>query len=194
MSPGRARPAAGLARAAGIALAVADAAARAAVALAALAVLACFFLVCYSVAMRYFFGSPLTWGDEVTGWLIVAVVMLAVADAQRRNENIGVDLLIEKSGPRLRRALVALGVAMVAACALMMTWQGVEMVQFSRMLDLRSNTLGSVAVWTVQTLVPLGSALMLVVALAQLVAIAAGRDPFLAEADKESDGISRGIE
>ncbi len=194
MSPGRARPAAGLARAAGIALAVADACAQAAVAMAALAVLACFFLVCYSVAMRYFFGSPLTWGDEVTGWLIVAVVMLAVADAQRRNENIGVDLLIEKSGPRLRRALVALGVAMVAACALMMTWQGVEMVQFSRMLDLRSNTLGSVAVWTVQTLVPLGSALMLVVALAQLVAIAAGRDPFLAEADKESDGITRGIE
>ncbi len=187
-----ARPAA-LTRAADAALAIVGVLSRAAVALAAVSVLACFALVCYSVAMRYFLGQPLTWSDEVTGWLILATVMLAVADAQRRGENIGVDLLLDKSGARLRRALGALGALTVAACALMMTWQGMEMVQFSRMLDLRSNTLGWVSVWTVQVLVPAGSALLCVTSLAQLCAIAAGRDPPPPESSAQGK-IVKGIE
>lgn len=192
MIEGGARPA-GLARAADAALAIAGVLSRAAVALAAVSVLACFALVCYAVAMRYFVDRPLTWSDEVTGWLIVAAVMLAAADAQARGENIGVDLLLEKSGPRMRRALGALGALTVAACGLMMTWHGVEMVRFSRMLDLRSNTLGWASVWTVQVLVPLGSALLSAVALAQLFAIAAGRDPLPPEIAAQ-EKIVKGIE
>ncbi len=170
-----------LSRLADVAGAVARIASRIATALAAVAVLACFALVCFSVAMRYFLNRPLSWSDEATGWLVVAVVMLAVAEAQRRGENIGVDLLLEKSGARLRRALALLGVAMVAGTALLMTVKGIEMAGFARMLDLRSNTLGWVAVWPIQTLVPVGAALLLLVALAQLAALAAGRDPFPAE-------------
>ncbi len=192
MTIGAARPAA-LTRAADAALAIAGVLSRAAVALAAVSVLTCFALVCYSVAMRYFLGKPLTWSDEVTGWLIVATVMLAVADAQARNQNIGVDLLLEKSGPRLRRALEALGALTVAACAVMMTWQGMEMVQFSRMLDLRSNTLGWAGVWVVQALVPIGTALLSITALAQLLAIAAGRSPLPSDGGAE-DKIVKGIE
>jgi TRAP-type C4-dicarboxylate transport system permease small subunit len=169
--------AAALARIAAAADRVAALACRAATALAAVAVLACFALVCASVAMRYLYNRPLGWSDEVTGWLVVAIVMLAVADAQRRGENIGVDLLLDRTRGRGRRALLALGCACVAAAALMMTVHGIEMVRFSQMLDLRSNTLGSVAIWTVQALVPLGAALLLVVALAQLAQLAAGRTP-----------------
>jgi C4-dicarboxylate transporter DctQ subunit len=166
-----------LTRAAFAADRVAAVACRAATALAAVAVLACFALVCFGVGMRYLFNRPLSWSDEVTGWLVVAMVMLAVADAQRRGENIGVDLLLDRTRGRARRALLALGCATVAACALMMTVHGVEMVQFSRMLDLRSNTLGNFAVWTVQALVPLGAALLLVVSLAQLAILATGHTP-----------------
>lgn len=156
---------------------VAAVACRAATGLAAVAVLACFALVCLGVGMRYFYNRPLTWSDEVCGWLVVAIVMLAVADAQRRGENIGVDLLLDRSRGRVRRALLALGSACVAVAALMMTVHGVEMVQFSRMLDLRSMTLGNVSIWTVQVLVPAGAALLLVVSLAQLLLLAAGRTP-----------------
>jgi TRAP-type C4-dicarboxylate transport system permease small subunit len=156
------------------ALRLAAALARVSAALAGVAVLLCFALVCYSVAMRYFLDDPVTWSDEVTGWLVVAVVMLGVADAQARGEHIGVDLLTDRASPRLRRALGLFGTALVAACAGLIAWQGVEMVQFSAMLDLRSNTLGWAALWPVQALVPLGGALLLAVALAQLVALAAG--------------------
>ncbi|MCC7049206.1 MAG: TRAP transporter small permease [Alphaproteobacteria bacterium] len=173
---------------------MAAAASRVATALAAVAVLACFVLVCWAVGARYFFNRPLTWSDEVTGWLVVAMVMLAVADAQRRGENIGVDLLLERTRGRVRRALVALGVAMVAVCAAMILVHGIEMVQFSRMLDLRSNTLGAVGVWVVQLLVPIGAALLLVVALAQLVVVAAGGTPE-GYAESHGDGAPKaGIE
>lgn len=182
-------PASPLARIARAVEAIAAAASRIALALAAVAVLLCFALVCYSVGLRYFLGQPLQWSDEVTGWLVVAIVMLAAADTQRRGENIGVDLLIERAAARLRRALAALGLLTVAAAALMMTLKGVEMVDFARMLDLRSNTLGWAALWPVQALVPVGAALMLVVALAQLLALAAGTAPDMRAADEIPKGI-----
>ncbi len=178
-----------LARAADAVQAVAAAASRIALALAAVAVLLCFALVCYAVGMRYFLGQPLQWSDEVTGWLVVAVVMLAAADTQWRGENIGVDLLIERSGARVRRALAALGLMTVAVAALMMTTKGVEMVDFARMLDLRSNTLGWAALWPVQALVPLGAGLMLFVALAQLLALLSGTAPDARPADEIPKGI-----
>lgn len=165
-----------------------------ATAIAAVAVLACFAVVCWGVAARYFFNRPLNWGDEVSGWLVVGIVMLAIADCQRRNENIGVDLLLERSHGRRRAALLAFGLAMVAICALAMTWYGVEMVQFSRMLDLRSNTIGWVAVWPIQILVPLGAGLLLVVSLAQLVIVAAGRTPEHYDAPAEDSVPRAGIE
>ncbi|MGQ0676108.1 MAG: TRAP transporter small permease [Rhodospirillales bacterium] len=156
---------------------LAAALARASTALGAAAVLLCFALVCYSVAMRYFLGDPLGWSDEVTGWLVVGVVMLGAADAQARGEHVGVDLVTERAGPRLKRALGRFGAATVAASAAIMAWQGWEMVRFSAMLDLKSNTLGSVPLWPVQALVPLGGLLLLAVALAQVAALAAGAEP-----------------
>ena len=170
------------------ALRLAAALARVSAALAGVAVLLCFALVCYSVAMRYFLDDPVTWSDEVTGWLVVAVVMLGVADAQARGEHIGVDLLTDRASPRLRRALGLFGTALFAACAGLIAWQGVEMVQFSAMLDLRSNTLGWAALWPVQALVPLGGALLLAVALAQLVALAAGA-PWVGGARDPAKGL-----
>lgn len=167
--------------------------ARAAVALGGVAVLLCFALVCYSVAMRYFLNEPLGWSDEVTGWLVVAVVMFGVADAQIRGDHIGVDLLTDRAGPGLKRALGLLGAALTAITAALIAWQGVEMVQFSAMLDLRSNTLGSAPVWPVQALVPLGGALLCVAALAQVLAYAAGRDPLPRDAAGK-DKIAPGIE
>lgn len=165
-----------------------------ATAIAGVAVLACFAVVCWGVAARYFFNRPLNWSDEVSGWLVVGIVMLAIADCQRRNENIGVDLLLEKSQGHRRAALLAFGMAMVAICALAMTWYGVEMVQFSKMLDLRSNTIGWVPLWPVQILVPLGAALLLVVSLAQLVIVATGRTPEHFEPTAEDSAPKAGIE
>lgn len=150
---------------------------RLGVALGAIAVLAAFGLVTAAVALRYLFNRPLVWSDEVTGWLIVATVMLSIAEVQRRGGNIGVDLLTDRAGGRLRRALELVGVATVAACAMLLSAQGYETVAFSKLMGLKSNTLGWVDTWLVQLLVPVGSALLLLVSLMQLLLLAIGRRP-----------------
>ena len=70
--------------------------------------------------MRYGFNRPPAWVDDVVGFLLVLIVMLAAAQMLRRGEHIGVDLLVtSRLGPRARRwarrwvALAALAASLV---------------------------------------------------------------------------------
>lgn len=178
-----------LARIARVADRVVGALSGLAVALAALATLACLALVCYAVVLRYFFGLPLSWTDEAAGFLVVLLVMLAVAEAQRRGEHIGVDLLLERSHGRRRRLLQAFGTLCVAAAAAVLLWQGWETVAFSRMIGARPLVLADVPMWAIEMFLPIGAGLMLLVSLAQLLALAAGTfvDPEASEAPKATE-------
>ena len=49
-------------------------------------------VVSYSVVNRYILNTPITWTDELSGYLVVALVMLGAADALRRGDHISVDL------------------------------------------------------------------------------------------------------
>lgn len=158
------------------AAAVASWLSRAAAALAALAALCCFGLVCYVVVSRYIFGGAPNWSDEAVGWLIVASVMLAIGEAQRRGEHIGVDLLLERVSGARHRAMKAFGALCVAASAVILVWQGWEMVAFSQMIGAKALAIDTVPLWVVQAMIPIGGALMLLVSLAQLIGLAAGID------------------
>lgn len=150
---------------------------RTAQAIAAIACLACFALVCWAVAMRYFLNKPQSWTDEAVGWLVVALVMLAAPEAQRRGENIGVDWLVDSWTGAKRRAVIALGALSVAIVALVLIQEGWETVSFTRMIGIKSNQLPDVPLWAVQALIPIGAALLLLVALVQILALAGGREP-----------------
>jgi TRAP-type C4-dicarboxylate transport system permease small subunit len=56
-----------------------------------------------------------------------------------------------------------------------MVWEGSAMVAFSRMTGMMTD-LHPVRLWWIQVLVPVGFALMLIVALAQLLRVARGLD------------------
>lgn len=150
---------------------VAGSVSRAALHVASLAALACLALVCYGVAARYFFGQPQPWVDKVQGWLSVAMVMFAAAEAERRGEHVGVDTLTERAGPRARRALAGFGLACTLATAALMIWEGWATAAFARMTEAMTDIHG-VRLWWLQALVPLGFALLLLVALARLVRLA----------------------
>ena len=146
----------------------------AAAALAAASVLISLALVCYSVAMRYLAGAPAPWVDEMVGYVLVASVMFAAAEALRRGEHISVDILTQKLGARAQRAAHVLGLAAVAATAAILLVEGWDMVAFSRMVGIRSVGYLDLPIWTVQAMVPLGAALLLLAALAELLRVAAG--------------------
>lgn len=150
---------------------------RAAAAIAGAACLACFALVCYAVAMRYFLNRPQSWTDEAVGWLIVITVMLAVPEAQRRGENIGVDAIVEKSQGRLRRAFLAFGAATVLATAAILINEGIETVAFTRMIGMKPMSLPDWPLWAIQAFIPVGAALLLLVALIQFACWVVGLEP-----------------
>ncbi len=152
--------------------------------LAGAACLVCLATVCYAVAMRYFFGRPQSWTDEVVGWLIVVAIMFAVPEAQRRGEHIGVDALIDKLSSRWRRTLAVLGFAAVIATAAILIHEGIETVAFTRMIGIKSLGLPDFPLWLIQAMVPAGAALLLLVALAQLLIHIAGMEPIGLTADK----------
>ena len=138
-------------------------------ALAALATLACLVLVAVSVVARYGFGTPLPWIDEVAGWLVVALVMLSVAEAQRRGEHIAVEPPHLIAGTRVALAAGFVGLAGVLATALVLLDEGIETVAFSRMVGVATNIEG-VPAWWLHALIPLGAFLLAIVAAAQLLA------------------------
>lgn len=144
--------------------------------LASLATLLCLALVCGAVGARYLLGIPFGWSDKVSGWLVVALVLLAAPEAQRRFEHIGVDIATARIGPRLARAAHLLGVLAVAAVAAILLVAGLEAVAFSRMIGVMTDVEG-VPEWWIQALLPVGAALLLLVSLAQAATLALGRTP-----------------
>jgi TRAP-type C4-dicarboxylate transport system permease small subunit len=126
--------------------------------------------------MRYLLGKPEPWTDKVAGWLVLALVMLAAAEAQRRFEHIGVDIAVKRVGPRLARAAHILGTVAVAVVAAVLFLAGWEAVAFSRMVGMMTDLEG-VPAWWIQALLPLGAALLFLVSACQATLLLLGRTP-----------------
>lgn len=130
------------------------------IALAAIALIASMVLIVYSVVMRYALNQPVAWIDELVGYLLVATVMLAAADTLLEGEHIAVDIVTERLSSRGRRLALLGGLVAVAASAVLLAVEGVDMVRFSRMVGLMSNGYMAVPMWVPQLLVPIGAVLM----------------------------------
>lgn len=139
--------------------------ARIGLALAAAALLVSLAAIGYSVVMRYVFGAPVAWTDELVGYLLVASVMLAAPDALLEGEHISVDIVTERLAARGRKTAYLLGLAAVAATALLLTVEGLRTVEFSHRVGLRSNGELALPLWMPQLLIPAGALLLTLAAL-----------------------------
>ncbi|MGE5171666.1 MAG: TRAP transporter small permease [Rudaea sp.] len=157
-------------------------AARIALGLSAAALLASLGVIVYGVVRRYVFNAPVAWTDELVGYLLVASVMLAAAEALFGGEHISVDIVTERLGPRGKRLAYLLGLAAVAASGVLLIVEGLGMVLFSRQVGLRSNGALALPLWIPQSLVPIGALLLLLAALAAFVGAWRGDTPPAREA------------
>jgi TRAP-type C4-dicarboxylate transport system permease small subunit len=137
--------------------------------LSAAALLASLAVIVYGVVRRYVFNTPVAWTDELVGYLLVASVMLAAADALLGGEHISVDIVSERLGWRARRIAYLFGLVAVAGSGVLLMVEGLGMVRFSRQVGLRSNGDLAVPLWIPQSLVPLGALLLLLAAVAAFV-------------------------
>jgi TRAP-type C4-dicarboxylate transport system permease small subunit len=77
------------------------------------------------VVLRYGFGRPLTWTEEVSRYLFVWVVFVGTAVAARHNAHIALDFLVGRFPPPLRRGiLVLMGMVSLAMLVLLFIWYG----------------------------------------------------------------------
>lgn len=64
-------------------------------------------LVFLNVVMRYVFDSGFAWSEEVARVCFIYLVYLGTIDAFRDNRHLGVEMLVEKAGPRGRKVMYA---------------------------------------------------------------------------------------
>ncbi|WP_051340930.1 TRAP transporter small permease [Azospirillum halopraeferens] len=146
-------------------------------ALAALGLLASLGLVVWAIGMRYLLNTPVPWTDELVGYLLVAIVMLAAADALRRGEHIAVDVLTDRLSGRGRRITAALGLVSVIAAGGALMVEGWKTVEFTQMLGIVSTGYLEMPMHLPQALVPIGGAMLALAGLAGLARMAVGRPP-----------------
>lgn len=135
----------------------------------ALLVIATMVVVGYSVIMRYVFGEPQVWTDELVSFWLVAIVTLGAADVLRRDGHIRIDLVTDHLPPRVQVWVDVWGLVSVILLSAVLTISGWEMVAFSWSVDLLSEGYLELPLWIPQSLVPVGFALMGLAALHRLI-------------------------
>ena len=147
----------------------------AAMALSALGLLVSLALIGWAVVMRYVFNAAPVWVDEVVGFLLVAIVLLAAAQTFRRGEHIGVDLLVDRLPPQGRRWALGWAAFVTGAVALVLIINGWQTATLARMLGLVTEGHLEWPTWWLMLLMPVGGALLLLAAVEALWRAATGQ-------------------
>ncbi len=140
----------------------------AAMALSAAGLLLSLVLIGWAVIMRYAFNAAPVWVDEVVGFLLVAIVMLAAAQTFRRGEHIGVDLLVDRLSAKGKRWALGWAAVVTAIVALVLVLNGMQTAMLARMLGLLTEGHLEWPTWWLMLLMPVGGALLLLAAVESL--------------------------
>jgi TRAP-type C4-dicarboxylate transport system permease small subunit len=75
------------------------------------------------------FDAPVSWAEEVMSYLIIWGVFVAVGAITYQGTHLRMDLLVLNARGWFARALGALTVALMLACACFMMWQSAQVVR-----------------------------------------------------------------
>jgi len=140
-------------------------------AVAAVLVLVGLAVTAYSIVLRYVFGTPVTWTDELAGYLVVGVVMFGAAEALRRNDHIGVDILTSRVGNTVRRLLDLWAMLLVIIVAVAIVMGATRMVGYSYGFGVYSEGYLEMPMWMPQSVFLVGAALLAVIAVCRIISI-----------------------
>ncbi len=141
-------------------------------AISSLLILTILTLVIYSIVQRYILNTPLKWGDEMLGYLLVASVMLGAAEALRRGDHIAIDLVSARAGARARKHLNLFSDLAVIAFAIVLGVSTWESVSFAYAFGSYSPGYLEVATWIPQLPMFAGALLLGLVSFARLLTAA----------------------
>lgn len=148
-----------------------------AMALAAVALLVSLALIGWSVVMRYIFNAAPIWVDDLVGFNLVAIVMLAAAQTLRSGEHIGVDLLVERLSPAARRWAQGWAALATMVIAGVLIFNGAGTALLAHKLGLLTEGSLEWPTWMLMLLMPVGGALLALAALEAFWRALAGLQP-----------------
>jgi TRAP-type C4-dicarboxylate transport system permease small subunit len=157
--------------------------------LAALSLATIFVVMMAQVALREL-NIFLPGADDFSAFLCVATAFFALAHTFKRGELIRVGLFIERLGPAARRWMEAAVLLLAAAMVGYIVWWTFQDALFS--LEIDELAQGSIAfpLWIPKLAMPLGSGILLVAILDELVIVLRGEKPtYVREAE---DRAARG--
>ncbi len=127
--------------------------------------------VLWQVFTRYVLGSPSSWTEELTRYLLIWLGLLGACTTFRRGQHLAVETLVERLGAEARRAASLASLAAVAAFSIaVLLVGGSNLVLVTLELEQRSAALG-IPLGLVYLALPLTGTLLLfyvVVAAAEL--------------------------
>nr|WP_067287271.1 TRAP transporter small permease [Marinobacterium profundum] len=86
-------------------------------------------LVTAQVVLRYFFGDSLDWADEMSRLAFVWSIFLALPHGIKKGIHVGIDILINQFGSRIRESLMRLMLTLSGGLMLLVMWQAVLVAQ-----------------------------------------------------------------
>jgi TRAP-type C4-dicarboxylate transport system permease small subunit len=117
------------------------------------------------VVYRYALHAPLGWTEEVGKFLLIWASLLGTYIAVRRAENIRVDAIYDRMGPRARRACRIATHLLMAAFLIALLVEG---FRYARAFLAQTSPMLEISVGWVYSALPISAALMLAATLANL--------------------------
>ncbi len=145
-------------------------------ALAAVGMVATLVMVSAGIVSRPL-GIYLPGTDDYAGYAMAACGFLALAYTFKHGEHIRVSLVIERVGPRLRRALEWFSLASATAVVAMLAWYSVRLAWQSHEFEEISQGVDATALWIPQLSMAFGAVVLLIAVLDDLVLASLGRTP-----------------
>ena len=139
------------------------------------------FVIMYEVLSRYLFNAPARWSNEISQYLLVAIVMLGGGYCLVESEHVNVDIFYRNFNWRTRAVVEILTFFMVVSFVTAIVWKGGELSYDALIRDKRSQTILAMPLFPSMVMVPIGAALIglqsLARALRAVVNLSRGIDP-----------------
>lgn len=153
-------------------------------AIMALAGIAALGLVCFDVVTRYFFPSLLQdWTGEVTIYLTVWAMLFGSGLLVEKNRHIRADLFTRRLPITLQYSLEVITIIAGLAFCILVTWYGIKVVEFSKLLDVRSESSIQFPLWIFYLCLPITFGLMAARYMYRLYLVSFQFDPSMLEVD-----------
>lgn len=141
-------------------------------------------LVCFDVVTRYLFPAyMLDWTGEVTIYLTASAMLLGGGLLVQENRHIRADLFTRLLPTQARRFFEIIAIFAGLGFCILVAWYGIKAVEFSKMLDVRSESSIQFPLWIFYLCLPIVFGLMTVRYLHRLYLVLACFEPTLLEAD-----------